>query len=355
MLKNIAYMFPGQGAQYIGMGKELYEAFAESKEVFDKANEILKFDLTKLCFEGPKDELTNTANSQVAILTHSIAAFRVFEKYMDVQKEPSVQPETAEIPAEAEIPQEEKAQEADNPVPEEGVVQEPVLNADSYCPKFALGLSLGEYSALIANGCLSFEDAVMLVRKRGEFMDMAAKKTPGKMVFILGMEIGQVEELCKGIGGCEIANLNCPGQVIVSGKASNVELLAGLAKDKGAKRAMFLDVSGAFHSSLMTPAKEKLEKEIDKVQFNVPLYPVISNVTASPTQEPVEIKANLITQVNSRTLFEASIRYIASQGITTFIEIGPGTVQKGLLRKIDKTFQVINIEKPEHINGCVTA
>lgn len=307
MTQEIAYIFPGQGTQYIGMGKELYQAYPQAKEIFDKANEILKFDLIKLCFEGPKDELTLTSNCSVAIVVHSIAALRVFEN-------------------------------------------EILKKSSSYVPKYALGLSLGEYSALIASGCLSFEDGLRLARKRGEFMDMAAKKNPGKMVSIIGMSLEQVEGLCKGIGGCEIANLNCPEQIVVSGKATNIELLAGIAKDKGAKRAILLDVSGAFHSSLMAPAKEKLEKEVEKVSFNPPVYPIISSVTAMPTQDPSEIKRNLINQVNTRTLFEASIRYVMKQGIKTYMEIGPGSVLKGLLKKIDNSLQVINIEKPDHLS-----
>ncbi|MDD5422838.1 MAG: ACP S-malonyltransferase [Candidatus Omnitrophica bacterium] len=300
-MQEVAYIFPGQGAQYVGMGKELYAAYPESKEVFDKANTILKFDLMKLMFEGPMNELTNTANSQVAILTHSVAALRAMEK------------------------------------------------TGHFIPKFALGLSLGEFSALIASGCLSFEQGLALVRKRGEFMDAAAAKNPGKMVCIMGMPLAQVEELCKGIGGCEIANLNCPDQIVVSGKATNIELLASFAKDKGAKRAILLEVSGAFHSNLMTPAKDKLEKEIEKITFNPPQYPIISNVTAQPAVDPQEIKRNIITQVNTKTLFEASIRYVVSQGIKAFVEIGPGAVLKGLLRKIDKELAVTNIEKSEHI------
>jgi len=298
-MENVAYIFPGQGSQYVGMGRELYDAYPEAKEVFDKANEILKFDLTKLCFEGPKEELTKTDNSQVAILVHSIAALKVLEK----------------------------------------------VSSDKFNPVFALGLSLGEYTALIASGSLAFEDGVRLVRKRGQFMQKASEKNPGKMASIIGMELEELEKLCKGFG-CEIANLNCPGQVVISGSESSVELTASTAKEKGAKRAIMLDVSGAFHSSLMEPAKEKLEKEITQVTFNPPKYPVVQNVTAKPASTPEEIKQNLITQVSSRTLLNDSIQYVASEGVKTYLEIGPGTVLKGLLRKIDKSLNVINLEKP---------
>ncbi len=295
---DVAYIFPGQGTQYAGMGKELYEAYPEAKEVFDKANEILKFDLTKLMFEGPKEELTLTSNSQVAILVHSIAALKVLEKN----------------------------------------------KAEEFLPKFALGLSLGEYSGLVASECLTFEDAVRLVRKRGKFMQAVSDKNPGKMACVIGMEPDELEKLCRGFGS-EIANLNAPGQVVISGSTASVELTAAMAKEKGAKRAVVLDVSGAFHSSLMTPAKEKLEKEINTVTFNAPKYPIISNVTAKPAADPEEIKQNLILQVNSRTFWDASIRYVSSQGIKTYLEIGPGSVLKGLLRKIDKSLNVVNFEK----------
>jgi len=296
---DAAYIFPGQGAQQVGMGKELCEAYPPAKEVFDKANEILKFDLSKLCFEGPKEELTATENSQVAILVHSVAALRVLESRPEVQ----------------------------------------------FDPKFALGLSLGEYSALIASGSLSFEDGVKLVRKRGQFMQKASERNPGKMACIIGMELGEIEKLCKGFG-CEVANLNCPGQVVISGSPGAVDLTASMAKEIGAKRAIMLEVSGAFHSSLMDYAKDKLEKEIESVTFKAPKYPVICNVTAKPTQDPEEIKANLITQVNTKTLFADSIQYAASQGVKTYLEIGPGSVLKGLLRKIDKSLTVTNLEKP---------
>lgn len=294
---DTALIFPGQGAQFVGMGKDLYEQFPQAKEVFDKANAILKFDLKKLCFEGPHDELSMTSNSQSAILTTSIAALRSFE-------------------ASPLYPQ--------------------------YTPKFSIGLSLGEYTALVAAGSISFEDAIVLVRKRGEYMEDASKKNPGKMACVIGMEMKAVEDLCKGFG-CEIANLNCPGQVVVSGKTNNVELFASFAKEKGAKRVLMLEVSGPFHSSLMTPARDKLKDYIEKIQIFPPKLSFISNVDAKIQTDPAKIKENLIMQVNSRTLWEESVKLVSASGVKTFLEIGPGQVLKGLLKKIDPKLEVRNL------------
>ena len=293
---EVAYVFPGQGAQYVGMGKDLYDNFPAAKEVFEKANSILKIDIKKLCFEGPSEELSTTSNSQPAILTVSIAALRVYES---------------------------------SPF------------ASQYVPKFSLGLSLGEYTALVAAGCMTFEDALVLVRRRAEFMEDASRKNPGKMACILGMDVKAVEELCKGFG-CEIANLNCPGQVVISGKSNNIELLASLAKEKGAKRVLMLDVSGPFHSSLMTTARDKLKDYIDKAQFSQPKLNFVSNVDAQIQSDPARIKENLIKQVNSKTLWEESIKLVLRSGIHTYLELGPGQVLKGLLKKIDPKLEVRN-------------
>ena len=293
---DAALIFPGQGAQYVGMGKALYDAHPQAKEVFDKANSVLKFDLKKLCFEGPKVELSTTHFSQPAILTTSIAALKAFES----------SPMAGEV-----------------------------------TPKFSLGLSLGEYTALVAAGSISFEDALVLVGKRGEFMEDASKKNPGRMACVIGMAQAEVEALCKGIG-CEVANLNCPGQVVVSGKTKNIELFAGLAKEKGAKRVLLLDVSGPFHSSLMTYARDKLKDYIDKTQILPPKLSFIANVDARIHADPAEIKENLIRQVNSKTLWEESVKLVARSGIKTFVEIGPGQVLKGLLKKIDPKLEVKN-------------
>ena len=294
---DAALIFPGQGAQFAGMGKDLYENYPQAREIFDKANAILKFDIKKMCFEGPGEELSATNNSQPAILTVSIASLRVFESsYLYPQ----------------------------------------------ITPKFSLGLSLGEYTALVAAGSISFEDALILVRKRGELMEETSRKNPGKMACVIGMDVGKVEELCRGFG-CEIANLNCPGQIVVSGKTNNIELFASLAKEKGAKRVLILDVSGPFHSSLMTPARDKLKDYIEKTVIRSPQIPFISNVDAKIQDDPVKIKDNLIAQVNSKTLWEESVRTAASAGIKIFYEIGPGQILKGLLKKIDPRLETKNI------------
>ena len=306
---DTALIFPGQGSQFVGMGKDLYNSSPQAKEVFDKANAILKVDLTKLCFEGPQEELSTTRNSQPAILATSIAALRALEA--------------------------------------SGVWGQ-------YTPKYSLGLSLGEYTALVAAGSISFEDALVLVRKRGEYMEDASKKNPGKMACVIGLEIAAVEDLCKGFG-CEIANLNCPGQIVVSGKTNTIELFASFAKEKGAKRVLMLDVSGPFHSSLMTPARDKLRDYIEKVQILPPKMTFISNVDAKPQADPAVIKENLIAQVNSRTLWEESFKLVAASGVRTFLEIGPGQVLKGLAKKIDPKAEVKTVGTVQDLQAQVTA
>ena len=300
----VALIFPGQGTQYAGMGKDFYEAFKESKAVFDRADEILGFSLTKLCFEGPIEELTKTINCQPAILTASIAAFEAFKTAFSSQ-----------------------------------------LAAVSY----TAGLSLGEYSALVASGAFSFEDGLRLVRKRAELMEETAKKHPGKMSAILGLGRKELEEICRD-ASCEIANLNCPAQVVISGKAEAVDKAKEEALSKGAKRALDLEVSGAFHSSLMREAAVNFSEFLKKFNLENSFIPVISNVTARPQQNKEEIAQNLIKQIFSPVLWEDSIRFIAAQGVKTFYEIGPGNVLKGLLRKINPELNVVNIGKKEDLS-----
>jgi [acyl-carrier-protein] S-malonyltransferase len=306
---EVAYIFPGQGAQHIGMGRDLYDNFPAAKDIFDRADSVLKISVKKLCFEGPQEELSTTSNSQPAILTASIAALKAYECS---------------------------------------------AMAAQHTPRFSLGLSLGEYTSLVAADCMSFEDALMLVRKRGEFMEEASRKNPGKMACILGMDVKAVEEMCKGFG-CEVANLNCPGQVVVSGKTNNIELLASLAKDKGAKRVLMLDVSGPFHSSLMAPARDKLKDYIERIAFSAPKLQFVSNVDARLQTDGTAIKENLIRQVSSKTLWEESIKNVASSGVTTFLEIGPGQVLKGLLKKIDAKLTVKNFGTVQDLSALPVA
>jgi len=295
----VAYLFAGQGSQYIGMGKDLCEAFPESKAVFDKADKVLGFSISKLCFEGPKQELTRTVNCQPAILTISIAAWEAYKAARGAG-----------------------------------------FSTDGY----VAGLSLGEYSALVAAEVMSFEDAVYLVRRRGEFMDEEALKSPGKMLSIIGLELSLVRQVCLD-ANTEIANINCPGQVVIAGGAKEIEKAQELAKERGAKMAVMLEVSGAFHSSLMKGAAIRLAAELEKIKLSAPVMPVVCNVTAKAATSAAEIKDNLIKQVASSVLWEDSMKFLLSQGIINFIEFGPGKVLKGLMRRIEANAQVVSIEK----------
>jgi [acyl-carrier-protein] S-malonyltransferase len=307
--KKYGLLFPGQGSQSVGMGKELYENSPAAKDIFDKANEILEKDIIKLCFEGPEEELQTTANSQPAIFTVSIATLNAL------------------------------LESAGGDVSTVGSV--------------AMGLSLGEPTSLVASGAMSFEDGLKFVAKRGQFMDEASKKEEGKMASILGMELEKVEELCKGIGGCQVANLNCPGQVVISGSASRVELASDLAKTQGAKRVIMLKVSGAFHSELMEPAKEKLSKVLEGTEIKEPAIDFISNIDAEVAKDPQKIKENLVNQLDHRTLWEASVRKAMSMGITDYLEIGPGSVLSGLLKKIDRSLNIISLHTTEDIRSII--
>lgn len=298
MDKKVAFIFPGQGAQYVGMGKQLHANSPIARRIFKAADKVLGFNLTKICFEGPQEELTKSSICQPAILTLSIAAVEVL---------------TSDFAG--------------------------FNMATGACA----GLSLGEYSALVACGSLKFEDALFLVNKRGKFMDEASAENPGTMSCILGLEIEQVEEIC-GITGTEIANLNCPGQIVISGSFDNINEANTLAQDRGAKRVIPLDVSGPFHSSLMSEAAKKLELELEKVSIVKPRVKFCANVTADFVREPEAIKDLLVKQVAHTTFWQRCVERLTSDGIASFFELGPGKVLRGLLQRIDRNLEVVNLE-----------
>jgi len=309
-----AYLFAGQGSQYIGMGKDLYEAFPESKAVFDKADEVLGFSISKMCFEGQPEELKKTKNCQPAIVTMTIAAYEAYKKVTSHKT--------------------------------------PACPAGRQDTSYVAGLSLGEYSALVAAGALSFEDAVGLVRRRGEFMEEEALKSPGKMASLMGLELAAVRKVCRDTN-VEVANINSPGQIVISGAATQIEEAVKAAEAAGARKVILLEVSGAFHSSFMKGASLKLAQELEKITLRKPEIPVISNVTAQPVVSAAEIKDCLIKQVASSVLWEDSMRFISSQGVNEFIEFGPGKVLKGLLRRINESAVCRNIEKKEDIIALI--
>lgn len=301
MVNKACYIFPGQGAQYVGMGKDLYDSSTEAKKIFDEAEGIFPdANIKRLCFEGPLKELTETANSQVCILVTSIAALEVLGSKLKTQ----------------------------------GVSLDIMACA---------GLSLGELTSLVAAGSIKFQDAVRLVRRRGELMEEASKKNPGAMASIIGLGLGELKKACEETGA-EIANLNCPGQIVISGPRASVEKCMGLAVEKGAKKTISLNVSGAFHSSLMEETAEKFKAELQKTNFSAPKIKVVSNVTADYEISPGEIRENLVRQLCSPVRWEESVKKIADEGVDIFFEIGPGKVLKGLLRRIDTNLKVYNID-----------
>lgn len=307
-MTKIAFLFPGQGSQKIGMGKDLFDQEAVSKAVFEEADNTLGFDLSSMIFEGDAEELTLTFNAQPALLTTSIAILKKFE--------------------------------------------ESGIKAD-----YAAGHSLGEYTALVAAGALSFKDAVYAVRKRGELMNEAVPAGEGAMAAILGLDKAALEEVTKEVTESghlvELANLNCPGQIVISGTAKGVELASEKAKEKGAKRAIALEVSGPFHSALMKPAAEKFTDVLSKLDIADAKTPVISNVTADIVTSRDEIETKLIEQLYSPVRFEESVERLIDLGVTTFIEIGPGKVLSGLVKKVNRRLTTISVSDQETIEAAI--
>lgn len=294
-----AFVFPGQGAQAVGMGRDIYESEPRARGVFEAADRALGFELSRIIFEGPEEQLKQTYHTQPALLTTSIAYWQAFRDRCDLK------------------------------------------------PDFLAGHSLGEYTALVAAGAIGFEDAVRTVRARGEFMEQAVPGGRGAMAAVLGAERAALAELCASISASgqavELANLNCPGQIVVSGSKEGVQAVVERGKEAGAKRVVPLEVSGPFHSSLMKPASERLAGVLAELDVRPAEAPVVANVTARPAQGPDDIRRLLVDQVHSSVLWEDTVVWLIEQGVDTFVEFGSGTVLAGLIKKIDRSVKTHSI------------
>ena len=288
-----AFVFPGQGAQFVGMGKDLYEGSAEAKEMFEKANDILGFRITDLMFDGTEDDLKQTKVTQPAVFLHSVILAKTL--------------------------------------------------GEEFKPAMVAGHSLGEFSALTAAGALKFEDALKLVSARARAMQKACEIKPSTMAAVLALPDEKVEEICNGIDGVVVAaNYNCPGQVVISGEVEAVNAACEAAKAAGAKRALVLKVGGGFHSPMMEPARQELAEAIAATEFSTPVCPVYQNVDARPHTDPEEIKQNLIAQLTAPVRWTQSVQNMIADGATEFISVGPGSVLSGLISKISRDFTCEN-------------
>ena len=297
-MKSVAFIFPGQGSQYVGMGKELFENFSVAKKIFEEADDTLHFSISRLCFEGPEEALKLTENTQPAVLTTSIAALKVLQA-------------------------------------EKGMA-----------PQFTAGHSLGEYSALVASGALSFSEAVKTVRLRGKFMQEAVPVGEGAMAAVLGMEREQVEKICEEVSSGEIltpANFNSPGQIVIAGHSKAVERAIERVKQEG-KKAVLLPVSAPFHSPLMKPAGERLGKALEEISIANLKIPVVTNVEAEINTAKERVKELLVAQVSSPVRWEESMRKMIEKGIEQVLEVGPGKVLSGLMKRIDGRVESKNLE-----------
>ena len=293
-----AYVFPGQGAQFPGMGKDLYEKYTPARDLFDKANDILGFSITDVMFEGSADDLRQTRVTQPAIFLHSVILSKVL--------------------------------------------------GDAFKPDMVAGHSLGEFSALVAGGALSFENGLTLVSKRALAMQKACEIEPGTMAAVLGLEDALVESLCEKADGVVVAaNYNCPGQLVISGEVEAINEACEHMKEAGARRALVLPVGGAFHSPLMEPAREELAAAIEGTEFSRPICPVYQNATATAVTDTQDIKKNLIAQLTAPVRWTQSVRQMIADGASKFIEVGPGKVMQGLIRKIDRSPEARSAEIPD--------
>jgi [acyl-carrier-protein] S-malonyltransferase len=300
---KVAHVFPGQGSQSVGMGYKLYQSSAKAREVFEEADEALKFPLSRLCFEGPEEELRQTINAQPAIMTVSVACLRAAAELNDTVK-----------------------------------------------PAFVAGHSLGEYTALVAANVIGFTDAIKLVRERGRLMQMAGEIKPGGMAAVIGLDEAVLKEVCRE-SNAEIANYNCSGQIVISGTKEAIARAADLAKAKGARKVIPLQVSGAFHSTLMQPTIEGMAQAISQIKFNPPEVPIVVNSTAQPVNTVEEVKEELLRQLCHCVQWQPSVEYMLGEGISTFIEIGPGQVLSGLIKRICDKVRVLNMSDPESIKA----
>ncbi len=294
-MNKTALLFAGQGAQSVGMGKDLAQEFPLAKKWFDQANAVLGYDLAQICFEGPESELTKTEHAQPGIYLVGWVAFQLLKEKV------------------------------------------PQLHYHA-----TAGLSLGEFTALAAGGGVSFEDGIRIVRERGRLMQEACESTRGGMAAIIGLDEARTREVCQAVG-VTLANLNCPGQIVISGPADLMDKACEAAKAAGAKKAMPLKVAGAYHSPLMASAQARLETALGGVHLHTLTHPVISNVTATPHGEASEIKTRLVEQVTSSVRWEESMRYLLAQGYNRFIELGPGKALSGFMKRIDDKVQILNV------------